>query len=96
MDGDKVEVVIPVKEIYLNKKKNKFKTYLVYVRKLITEEWKELYFRGKPSGYMVSNLGQVKKPDGTISPLYYDKDGYTRGFVYIFLEIIPFIKTEKE
>lgn len=83
MDGDKVEVVIPVKEIYLNKKKNKFKSCLVYERKLITEEWKELYFRGKPSGYMVSNLGQVKKPDGTISPLYYDKDGYTRFCLYI-------------
>jgi hypothetical protein len=49
----------------------------------VKEDWKELYFRDKPSGYYVSNLGQVRRPDGSLANMYYDKDGYTRFSLYI-------------
>lgn len=77
------EYVFPVKRLYFDNNKNKVKTYLVYESHTIIEEWKELYFRGKPSGYLISNIGEVRKPNGSISPLYYDKDGYTRFCLYI-------------
>lgn len=76
-------VLLPYKKIYFNMIKNKYESMLFYEFVLIEEEWKELYFQNKPSGYMISNLGQVKKPDGTDAPLYYDKDGYTRFCLYI-------------
>lgn len=78
-----VKIIIPVKKLYFNYEKQYFDSYLEDCEFTIVEEWKELYFRGKPSGYMISNLGQVKKPNGEIAPLYYDKDGYTRFCLYI-------------
>ena len=49
----------------------------------IKEEWKDFYFLNKNTGYKISNLGNIKKPDGSIAKLYYDKDGYTRFCLYI-------------
>ena len=78
-----IDVVIPVKTIYFDYKSKKYKSYLTDEHYTVSEVWKQLYFRNKPSGYMISNLGHVKKPDGTDAPLYYDKNGYTRFCLYI-------------
>ena len=76
-----VIVFLPVKQkIVLDGVEKETSVYLI---RKVKEEWKELIFKGKPSGYKISNLGDVKKPDGTPSPLYYDKDGYTRFCLYI-------------
>ena len=74
---------IPTKLYEYDFEEKKFVPMMVDLEYDITEEWKELYFRDKPSGYMISNTGKVKKPDGSDSPLYYDKDGYTRFSLYI-------------
>ena len=75
-------VLLPIKH-YTTLPDGSYSSELVYQFVKITEKWKELYFKGKPSGYTVSNLGNVRKPDGSPSPLYYDKDGYTRFCLYI-------------
>ena len=56
---------------------------LLYTLFSVNEEWKELSFRNKPSGYRISNLGNVIRPDGKPAALYYDKNGYTRFSLYI-------------
>ena len=75
--------IIPTKLYDFDFETHTFSAILVNVEYDIEEKWKELYFRDKPSGYMISNTGKVKKPDGSDSPLYYDKNGYTRFCLYI-------------
>ena len=74
---------IPVKLYDFDFINKKFYAVLIDKEFRINEEWKDLYFRNKKSGYRVSNTGRVMKPDGSIAPLYYDKDGYTRFCLYI-------------
>lgn len=74
-------VKVPVKEFVY--KKNEFKVQLIIRYFDLEEKWEELPFRGHMSGYLVSNFGNVKKPDGTMAPQYYDQDGYTRFCLYI-------------
>ena len=76
-------ITIPVKYYTYDFYQKKFSSVLIDREYFVEEEWKELYFRDKPSGYTISNLGHVRKPDGSESPLYYDKDGYTRFSLYI-------------
>lgn len=78
-----MKIQLPIKHIYFNIKSNTANSYVTIEDIDINEEWKELEFKGKPSGYMVSNLGNVRKPDGSPAPLYYDKNGYTRFCLYI-------------
>ena len=74
---------IPTKLYEYDVINDKFIPKIVNLDYDIQEDWKELYFRDKPSGYTISNTGKVKKPDGSDAPLYYDKDGYTRFCLYI-------------
>lgn len=76
-------VWLSVKHLYFNIDTNTYTSYLEIEVLNIEERWKELEFRGKASGYYVSNLGSVRKPDGSEAPIYYDKDGYTRFCLYI-------------
>lgn len=66
-----------------NHYKNTFEPVIINQDFEIIEEWKDLYFRNKKSGYSVSNTGKIKRPDGELAKLYYDKDGYTRFCLYI-------------
>lgn len=78
-----MEITLPRKRFYLDTKKGEFVCYSENDIVDINEEWKELPFRGHMSGYMISNIGRVKGPDGQLRKLYYDKDGYTRFNLYI-------------
>lgn len=74
---------IPVKLFELNLYTKTFVPTIIYKDFEIEEEWKDIYFKGKNSGYKISNIGRVKNPDGSIAKIYYDKDGYTRFSLYI-------------
>lgn len=76
-------IYLPVKESYFDLKSGEFGSRMITKSIDIEEQWKEFYFRNKRTGYMISNLGRVKRPDGSIAKLYYDKDGYTRFCLYI-------------
>lgn len=78
-----MKYIIPTKMFTYDFYERRFKPIIIDQVYSINEEFKELTFRGKPSGYLVSNIGRVKKPNGEDSPLYYDKDGYTRFCLYI-------------
>ena len=76
-------IKIPTKVFIYNHYTKAFDKKIIDIEYEIEEVWKELYFRDKPLGYFISNLGEVKKPDGQIAKLYYDKNGYTRFCLYI-------------
>ena len=47
------------------------------------EEWKDFEFPIKLEGFKISNYGRLLRPNGTIAPQYYDKDGYQRVSIYV-------------
>lgn len=71
-------ILLPVKY-----KTNNDSSYIINEYKIINEKWKELFYKNKPTGYFVSNTGNIKNRDGKLCNLYYDKDGYTRFSLYI-------------
>ena len=83
LGGDNIIIYLPTKKYIINPKTKKFDSYLYLVKHEFDEVWKDFYFKGFKTGYKVSNLGRVEKPDGNMAKLYYDKDGYTRFCVYI-------------
>ena len=74
---------LPVINYFYDDKLKKYSSFITIVLTPIEEEWKVFYFRNKRTGYEISNMGRVRRPDGDIAKLYYDKDGYTRFCLYI-------------
>ena len=60
-------IYLPVKESYFDLKSGEFGSRMITKSIDIEEQWKEFYFRNKRTGYMISNLGRVKRPDGSIA-----------------------------
>ena len=78
-----MRIILPVKLYEYDFYTKSYDIVMVNKEVDIDERWEDVIFRNKRSGYKISNLGNVKKPNGDPAPIYFDKDGYTRFNLYI-------------
>lgn len=79
----KIQIILPVKIQYYDYTNKKFANKIVDIPMDVEEEWDDVWYKGCITGYKISNLGNVMRPDGSPAKLYYDKDGYTRFCLYL-------------